>query len=161
QEGAALARAEGPPGTRHAVPAQPAEVDALLVIDSHMAGGANGPHARRTVRRSCGHDASPRCKRLRLLAMSCLPVKSGEDLGMLLQLQPRAADVRDEPPLGVIGVPPADAVEQQPVLHVDDAQAAPAVRAGPGRTPGELAPVVLGRVPHAVDDLPRLTGRRP
>ena len=55
QEGAALARLQRRPGPCHAVPAQPAEVDALLVVDPHLAGGPEGPHARRTLRR--GHGA--------------------------------------------------------------------------------------------------------
>ena len=45
QEGAALARLQRRPGPRHAVPAQPGEVDALLVVDPHVAGGTEGPHA--------------------------------------------------------------------------------------------------------------------
>ncbi len=55
QEGAALTRLQRRPGPRHAVPAQPAEVDALLVVDPHVAGGAEGPHARRAL---CCHEAS-------------------------------------------------------------------------------------------------------
>ena len=55
QEGAALARLKRRPGPRHAVPAQSTEVDALLVVDPHLAGGSEGPHARWTLRR--GHGA--------------------------------------------------------------------------------------------------------
>ena len=55
QEGAALARLQRRPGPRHAIAAQPGEVDTLLVVDPHLAGGTEGPHARRTLR--WGHDA--------------------------------------------------------------------------------------------------------
>src|SRR5882757_5384109 len=70
-----------------------------------------------------------RCNRLRNPSLpSAFPVslprggvpvlsrRSGEDLRMLLQLQPRAAHMHDEHPLGVVGIRPADAVKQQAVL---------------------------------------------
>src|SRR6202034_2901347 len=49
QERAALTRLQRRPGPRDAVAAQPAEVDALLVVDPHVPGGTDGPHARRTL----------------------------------------------------------------------------------------------------------------
>src|ERR1035438_454507 len=65
--------------------------------------------------------------------------RSGEELRMLLQFQPGTADVGHQSPFRVVRVLPADAVEQQAVLQVRDAQAG-RVR----RQPGELPPVVLG-----------------
>src|SRR5271165_1149419 len=105
QEGAALARLERRPGPRYAIAAQPGEVDALLVVDPHLAGGPEGPHARWTLR--WGHDTP--CvgsqsfllrpgggNRLRFVATIRLPAKSatpgkrpngsGEKLGMLFKL---------------------------------------------------------------------------
>jgi hypothetical protein len=56
QERAAVTRLQRRPGPRHPVAAQPGEVDPLLVVDPHVTGGAEGPHACRAL--CWGHQAS-------------------------------------------------------------------------------------------------------
>ena len=88
------------------------------------------PH-RRSRRRYHGQGlwlGQDRRHQYRTAATSNRPNESGEKLGMLLKLQPGAADVRHEHPLAVVGVAAAGAVHQQPVLHVGD-------RSGPPRRP--------------------------